>query len=181
MESINVTSTYKIEANQRKETLSTYGNKGEENISSMSENKENHAMVIFVCMNAVKASYIQSMNVRAHQRLCISLLWKNLCHSKKSKPENIRHRIMFATELERYDADLRHSTADFEENVNITFDSASVILQENQSGNEEYCQVNPYDKDEVNKRRDENASKQKEITSKYIEKIASEQNPSRSF
>ena len=43
---------------------------------------------------------------------------------------------MVATESERYDADFKQSAADFEDAVNITVDSTSVIRQGKKSGNE---------------------------------------------
>ena len=57
-------------------------------------------------------------------------------------------------------------TADFEDVVKITVSSVSLILWEKPNENEEDCQVNPYEKNEVNKSIEEN-------TSKNIEQIAS--------
>ena len=55
---------------------------------------------------------------------------------------------MVAKELEIYDAYSKQSTAYFEDSENFTFDIASVIPQEKQSGNEnnkkEYHQVISY-------------------------------------
>ena len=40
--------------------------------------KKNHVVVMFVCMNEVKHSYIRRMNERSQQNLCLSVRWKNL-------------------------------------------------------------------------------------------------------
>ena len=48
----------------------------------------------------------------------------------------MRHRIMVAKESERYDADMKQSTANFEDAVNITIDIDGVIKQDKQGGNE---------------------------------------------
>ena len=44
--------------------------------------KKNHVIVMFVCMNVVKNSYIQNMKASAHQGLCLSLISKNLWQIK---------------------------------------------------------------------------------------------------
>ena len=44
---------------------------------------------------------------------------------------------MVAKELERYDADSKQSTEDFEGAANITVDTTSVITKEKQSGNKD--------------------------------------------
>ena len=62
-------------------------------------------------------------------------------------------------ESERRAAYLEQSTAYYENIENITVDSASLIPQEKQNGNEEDHQVNPYEKNEANKSIKENTSK----------------------
>ena len=69
LESINITRTYANEANKHKETLSLYGDEGQENTLSTSEKKEKHVAVIFVCMNGVNTSDIQRMNVHTQKQL----------------------------------------------------------------------------------------------------------------
>ena len=41
-----------------------------------------HVMVMFVCMNAVKTYYIECMDARAQQRICLSVIWKSFWDSK---------------------------------------------------------------------------------------------------
>ena len=55
---------------------------------------------------------------------------------------------------------MEQSTVHFEDIVNITVDSSSVILQEKQNDNQEdhNRQINPCDLNEVNKSTQENAS-----------------------
>ena len=61
--------------------------------------------------------------------------------------------------LEIRTAYLEHRTAHFEDVANITIDSASIITQEKQNGDDEYCQVNTYDENEANKSIEGNTSK----------------------
>ena len=48
----------------------------------MSEKKEKNVTVMLVCMNALENSYIQRMNARSHQKICLSVRWKNLRKSE---------------------------------------------------------------------------------------------------
>ena len=77
---------------------------------------------------------------------------------------------MVAKELERYDADSKQSTEDFEGAANITVDTASVITKEKQSGNKdnnkEDLQAIYYNEYEINKSKDKNEIDQKENASK---------------
>ena len=57
-----------------------------------------------------------------------------LLEEYKSDYEYIKHRIMAATESERYDADSKQSTAYFEEAANTTVNSGSVIPQQKSWG-----------------------------------------------
>ena len=81
LESINVTSNSKKEADNHKETSRTLGDKGMEKTSSTSGKEKKHVMVIFECMNAVNISSIQRTKARVQQRLCVSVRWKSLCQS----------------------------------------------------------------------------------------------------
>ena len=102
------------------------------------------------------------------------------------------HIIVDHKSLERRAADQEQSAADFEDTANIaayiTVNSGGILPWEKQSGNKKnenkHRSINPYDKKEANKSKDENASKQKgntteqkEMESKCIEQIDSEQTP----
>ena len=57
------------ESNKHEETLSAHDNKVEGKTLITSENQKNHVILMFVCMNVVNTSFIESINVRAHHKI----------------------------------------------------------------------------------------------------------------
>ena len=88
----------------------------------------------------------------------------------------VQHINVNQIELERLTNDLKQSTADFEDVVNITIDSASVIPQVKQNGNEEYCQVNPQEKIRLIRLLRKWDNKIEQTANNQVEKIVSEEN-----
>ena len=82
-------------------------------------------MVMFVCMNAVKTSANQRKNVRAHQQMYPSVIWRSLLQST--------NRILRHSRLSCVFKESESRATDFEDAANITIDitvdGASIIPQ----------------------------------------------------
>ena len=76
---------------------------------------------MFVCMNAVKTSATQHMNVHAQQRLYPPVGWKNLWQSENTNMNPCKNVLLFIINNLKSYCDVEKRAADLNDATNITF------------------------------------------------------------
>ena len=71
LKSINIRSTYQKEYKNTKKPRVRMIIKERKRLLARLKRKENHLMVMLLCMNAVKTSYIKRMDANEHQEICL--------------------------------------------------------------------------------------------------------------
>ena len=119
-------------------------NEGKENNSSTSEKKYT-ALGDYVYIYEWEKPLFHLMHERACTEKSVSLSnTEEVVAEYKSDYESMVQCInVYHKESERRAVYSKQSTAGFEGETNITINRARLITPEKQSGNEEYCQVNP--------------------------------------